>query len=183
MDWAREMRGTSSRAKDVTPASASACTVAQLGRRRGQAHGDGAPFQGCRRRGFQRADMGQDIQSAPVSRSERRAAPACRVFVVRVPGGGARARLDQDLKAQPRQLLDCFRRGGHAPFALLAFPRYAQFHPPAPFTDVVGLQLSAHAGLSLERRCCAGVVRRAWMANSYLGRCRPQGLACLAGGT
>lgn len=75
--------------------------------------------------------MGKDVQDARVQFGDDVRAGLA-VFLVRmareIPGAG----FHKNLQAEPGQRFHGVRRGGHAPFAVPAFPRYAQFHPGLP---------------------------------------------------
>ena len=137
MDWAREMRGTSSRAKEVTPPSASAWTVASSDDGEASPTVTAPDFSDLAVAGSSGRTWARMSRSAG-SRAGTVVAPACMYSWSLCPAGVPCPRLNQHVQAEPGQLLDRLRRGGHAPLTLMAFPRYAQFHPPTPLTAVCG---------------------------------------------
>ena len=75
--------------------------------------------------------MGQDVQCGDVQLGDdgRAGQP---VVLVCMAGCGTGTRFDPDIQPESGLLPNGFRRAGNPPLTLPAFPRYAQFHPPAP---------------------------------------------------
>ena len=134
IDCAREMRGTSSSANDVTPASAQRAHGGQFGRRRREADGHRPAAEPCRRLGGERTNVQQHVEVAEPQRVDDGGAGLL-VRGIRVTGCLARAVLDEHLQPQAHQLAHGLGGGGHSPLAYSSLSRDADPHGSSSHTE------------------------------------------------